>query len=162
MGEYRTERVGHLIQRIISALILEGRVKDPRVNTFLSITRVLVSRDLSYADVYVSGVRAGARPERGVEGLQNAAGFIQARLGEAMRIRKIPRLRFHADPSIREGFDMVRKIEALAAAANPAGAENPAAGEGAESSETGAAGQDIEPRDKRKGPDRRRPRVCCF
>ena len=32
-----------------------------------------------------------------------------------MRIRKIPRLRFHADLSIREGFDLVQKIETLAA-----------------------------------------------
>ncbi|MDR1319607.1 MAG: 30S ribosome-binding factor RbfA [Treponema sp.] len=128
MGEYRTERVGNLIRQIISALVLEGRVKDPRVNTFLSITRVQVSRDLSYADVYVSDIRAGAHLGRNVEGLQNAAGFIQARLGEAMRIRKIPRLRFHADPSIREGFDMIKKIEDLTAAENPStggGAENP-------------------------------------
>ncbi|MDR1588549.1 MAG: 30S ribosome-binding factor RbfA [Treponema sp.] len=129
MAEYRTERVGHLIQQIISALILEGRIKDPRVSAFLSITRVLVSRDLSYADVYVSNIRAGAQIERGVEGLQNAAGFIQARLGETMRIRKIPHLRFHVDTSIREAFDMVKKIEDLAA-------EKPAADEGAEKRES--------------------------
>jgi ribosome-binding factor A len=114
MAEYRTERLGPLIQEKISALILEGKIKDPRVNAFLSITRVRVSRDLSFADVYVSNIRADADIERGAEGLQSAAGFIQSQLGAAMRIRKIPRLRFHADASIREGFDMVKKIEDLA------------------------------------------------
>lgn len=113
MAEYRIERVGRLIQEKISTLILEGRIKDPRVNSFLSITRVSVSRDLAWADVYVSCIRADSTGGKGVEGLQNAAGFIQAQLGAAMRIRKIPRLRFHRDTSIREGFDLVKKIENL-------------------------------------------------
>jgi ribosome-binding factor A len=114
MPEFRTERVGRLIQEKISSLILEGKIKDPRVNSFLSITRVSVSRDLSWADVQVSQIRPGAGSGRGVEGLQSAAGFIQAQLGAAMRIRKIPRLRFHEDTSAREGFELVKKIEDLA------------------------------------------------
>jgi ribosome-binding factor A len=116
MSEYRTERLGQLIQEKISALILEGRIKDKRVNSFLSITRVSVCGDLSFADVYVSNIRSVDSIERNVAGLQSAAGFIQSRLGAAMRVRKIPRLRFHADLSIREGFDIVKKIESLTAA----------------------------------------------
>jgi ribosome-binding factor A len=113
MAEYRIERVGRLIREKIGALILEGKIKDPRVNSFLSITRVSVSRDLSYADVYVSHIRADSGCGRGVEGLQNAAGFIQTQLAAALRIRKIPHLRFHADTSVRDGFDLVKKIEGL-------------------------------------------------
>jgi ribosome-binding factor A len=109
----RTERLGILIQELISALILEGRIKDPRISPFVSITRVNVTRDLSYADVYVSNIRETANLERNAQGLQSAAGFIQAQLGAALKIRKIPHLRFHADTSIREGFDMVQKIEQL-------------------------------------------------
>jgi ribosome-binding factor A len=115
MAEFRTERLGQLIQEMISALILEGKIKDPRVSPFISITRVNVSRDLSFADVYVSNIRETANIGRSAEGLQSAAGFIQSQLGTALRIRKIPRLRFHADTSIREGFDLVKKIEELAA-----------------------------------------------
>jgi ribosome-binding factor A len=115
MAEYRIERLGYLIQEKISGLILEGKIKDPRVTPFLSITRVQVSRDLSYADVYVSNIREKANIERGADGLQSAAGFIQSHLGAVMRILKTPRLRFHADVSIREGFDLVKKIEELTA-----------------------------------------------
>jgi ribosome-binding factor A len=114
MSEFRIERLGRQMQEMISALVMEGRIKDPRVSPFISITRVNVSRDLSYADVYVSNIRETANRERSAEGLQNAAGFIQSHLGAALRIRKIPRLRFHADDSIREGFDLVQKIEHLA------------------------------------------------
>jgi len=113
MTEYRTERLGQLIQGIISALILEGKIKDPRVSSFISITRVNVSRDLSYADVYVSDIRETADIQRSADGLQSAAGFIQSHLGTSLRIRKIPHLRFHADTSIRDGFDLVQKIDHL-------------------------------------------------
>jgi ribosome-binding factor A len=114
MAEFRTERLGQQLQEMIGALILEGKIKDPRVSPFISITRVNVSGDLSYADVYVSNIRETANIERNAEGLQSAAGFIQSRLGAALHIRKSPRLRFHADTSIREGFDLVQKIEQLA------------------------------------------------
>jgi len=113
MAEFRTERLGHQIQEMIGALVLEGRIKDPRVSSFISITRVNVSRDLSYADVYVSDIRENANLQRSADGLQSAAGFIQSHLGHTLRIRKIPHLRFHADTSIRDGFDLVQKIEEL-------------------------------------------------
>ena len=115
MGEFRTERVGHLIQEKIGSLIVEGKIKDPRVNPYLSITRVQVSRDLAWADVYVSAFRHGANLKKSVMGLQSAAGFIQSRLAGEMRIRQTPKLRFHEDDSIREGFDMVKKLESLEA-----------------------------------------------
>ena len=113
MAEFRTERLGRLIQEMIGALVLESRIKDPRVSPFISITRVSVSRDLSYADVYVSNIRDAAGIKRNVEGMQSAAGFIQSQLGASLRIRKTPQLRFHADTSIRDGFDLVQKIEQL-------------------------------------------------
>jgi len=112
MSVYRIERLGQSIQEKISSLILDGSIKDSRVSSFLSITRVDVSKDLSYADVYVSDIR-GKNIEKGAEGLQSAAGFIQSKLGSMMRIRKIPHLRFHSDKSIGEGFDLIKKIEKL-------------------------------------------------
>jgi ribosome-binding factor A len=113
MAEFRTERLGQQLQEMIGELILGGKIKDPRVSPFISITRVNVSGDLSYADVYVSNIRETANIQHSAEGLQSAAGFIQSRLGAALHIRKTPRLRFHADTSIRDGFDLVQKIEHL-------------------------------------------------
>jgi ribosome-binding factor A len=112
MSGFRTERLGQSIQEKISSLILEGKIKDNRVSSFLSITRVDVSKDLSFADVYVSDIRE-KNIEKGVGGLQSAAGFIQSQLGSMMRIRKIPRLRFHPDSSIGESFDIIKKIDEL-------------------------------------------------
>ena len=112
MSGFRVERVGQTIQEIIGSLILEGKIKDSRVSPFLSITKVDVSKDFSFADIYVSDVR-GKNVDKGAQGLQSAAGFIQSQLGSVMRIRKIPKLRFHADSSIQEGFDIIKKIDEL-------------------------------------------------
>lgn len=112
MPQFRPVRLGQMIQEKIGALILEGRIKDNRVNSFISITKVNVSKDLSYADVHVSDIR-GTIKEKEVEGLQSAAGFIQSQLAAAMRIRKIPKLRFHADTSVGDSFDLIKKIEGL-------------------------------------------------
>ena len=57
MPNFRIERLGQTIQEIISSLILEKKIKDNRVSSFISITKVNVSKDLSYADVYVSDIR---------------------------------------------------------------------------------------------------------
>jgi ribosome-binding factor A len=113
MAEYRTERVGRLIQEKIGALIVEGKIKDPRVNPFLSITRVSVSRDLVWAEVYVSSFRSEANIEHGIVGLQSAAGFIQTQLAAVMHIRQTPRLRFHIDRSLKESFDIIHKLDEL-------------------------------------------------
>jgi ribosome-binding factor A len=113
MGEFRTERIAALIQEKIGVLIVEKKIKDPRVNPFLSVSRVKVSGDLSWADVYVSTFKPETNLARGGEGLQSAAGFIQSQLAKEMRIRLTPRLRFHEDLSIQEGFEMVKKIEEI-------------------------------------------------
>jgi len=112
MHGFRTDRLGQTIQQKIGSLILEGKIKDNRVNSFLSITKVKVSNDLSYADIYVSDIR-GSLKEKEVEGLQSAAGFIQSHLAKDMHIRRIPHLRFHGDTSIGESFDLIKKIESL-------------------------------------------------
>jgi ribosome-binding factor A len=77
-----------------------------------------VSRDLSWAEVYVSTFKPEGNLSRGVLGLQSAAGFIQSQLAAVMRIRKTPRLRFYEDTSIREGFELVQKIDGLVVNSN--------------------------------------------
>jgi ribosome-binding factor A len=113
MSEHRLERVERLMQEQIGGMIVSGKIKDPRVDSFLSIVRVEVSSDFSWADVYVSSFKTDSGLEKGVEGLQSAAGFIQAGLAREMKIRKTPRLRFHADRGLKDEFEMVQKIDAL-------------------------------------------------
>lgn len=115
MGEFRLIRLGEQLRDEISQLILRQRIKDPRVSTFLNINRVEVAGDLKYAKVYVSSFLSEAQVKKGVEGLNSAAGFIQGTIAKKLTIRQFPKLTFVADTSMKAGFDMVNRLNRLAA-----------------------------------------------
>lgn len=75
-------------------------VKDPRVGGLVSIVRVEVTNDLSYATVYISAMEGFAAAKEAVKGLESAAGYMRRELGAALRLRHVPQLRFVADDSI--------------------------------------------------------------
>ena len=75
-------------------------VKDPRVPQLLSVVRVDVTNDLSYATCYISAFGGFEESKRSVEGLKSAAGYVRRELGQALSLRHVPELRFVADDSI--------------------------------------------------------------
>ena len=113
MGQYRIQRLNDQLRDEISSLILRGDVKDPRVSTFLSINRVEVTSDLGYAKVYVSSFLPDKQVEKGVDGLNAAAGFIQREIARKLRLRQFPKLQFLVDAGMKAGFDMVQKLNEL-------------------------------------------------
>ena len=113
MGQYRIQRLNDQLRDEISQLILRGEVKDPRVNTFLSVNRVEVTSDLGYAKVYVSSFLPDKQVGKGVDGLNAAAGFIQREIAKKLRIRQFPKLQFLVDAGMKAGFDMVQKLNEL-------------------------------------------------
>lgn len=125
MESHRLDRLGEQIREEISAMVLSGKIKDPRVSSFLSITRVEVSSDLSFAKVYVSGFQGERAVKRGVAGLESAKGFIQSILSKKLRVRQFPKLAFFFDKSVRLGFEMVKKIDSLMASSESSGGETP-------------------------------------
>lgn len=118
MGEFRLTRLGEQFRDEISRMILKQQIKDPRVSTFLNINRVEITSDLSYAKVYVSSFMNEHQTLRGVKGLESAAGFIQTTLSKKLRLRQFPKLTFLLDNSIKEGFEMVQKLNELEAESN--------------------------------------------
>jgi ribosome-binding factor A len=115
VSEFRLQRVQNLVRDQISEMIMRGVVKDPRVDRTISITRVKVSRDLAYADIYVSTFRGRKKLQRAVEGLNNAAGFLHHKLRNRLRLRITPQVRFKVDNSIEEGFNMTQRLRELEA-----------------------------------------------
>ena len=113
MGQYRLQRLNDQLRDEISQLILRGDVKDPRVNTFLSVNRVEVTSDLGYAKVYVSTFLPDGQLHKGENGLNAAAGFIQREIAKKLRIRQFPKLIFVVDSGMKEGFMMVQKLNEL-------------------------------------------------
>ena len=76
MAGHRSQRVSEDIKREIVALIRE--LKDPRVSgKMLTVVRVDVSSDASFAKVFVSALEGIETAENAVKGLNGAAGFIR-------------------------------------------------------------------------------------
>jgi ribosome-binding factor A len=112
MEQYsRTTRIGDEIKRVLGMLI-EREVKDPRIG-FVTVTGVKVSRDLSLAAVYVTVGDADNLDET-MAGLSAAAGFLRKRVGESIRLRNTPELRFIYDKSLDRGFQMDALLKRIA------------------------------------------------
>lgn len=108
MAGYRIDRITEDIKRELIAILRE--VKDPRVSDMLSVVKVDVSSDLSYAKVYISSLDGIEVAKESVKGLKSAGGFIRKRLGSSLHIRKVPELTFIADDSIEKGFELFDKL----------------------------------------------------
>lgn len=110
MSSYRTDRVSEDIRREIIAIIRE--LKDPRVkDKMLTVVRVEVSSDISYAKVYVSALEGIETAKTAVKGLVSATGLIRHELGSRLRLRKTPELKFVADDSVEQGINLFRKLD---------------------------------------------------
>lgn len=111
MPSYRSDRNSEDIMRELTAIL--RRVKDPRVSGLISIVRVDVTRDMSYATVYVSSMEGEEAAKRAVKGLTSAAGFMRRELGAALRLRCVPELRFVADDSIAYSARISQTLQGL-------------------------------------------------
>lgn len=99
----RSDRVAGSLRREL-AQIIQVEIKDPEVG-FIGLSDVEVTRDLAHAKVYVT-VFEPEKAESSIKALNQAAGFLRSRLGQAMRIRAVPELHFHHDASVETGRHM--------------------------------------------------------
>lgn len=110
---FRKQRIKTLIREEIGKMIVNGFIKDPRISNLISVSDVDVSRDIKYAKVYISGFESNKSVEKSVEALNHASGFIQMKLAKRLKTRNTPILSFFVDQSIKQGIEMIKKIEEL-------------------------------------------------
>ena len=104
----RMEKINIELRKKIMEII-QREIDDPTVE-FLSITKVKTTSDLQESKVYFSLLDDG-RYERAQEMLGKMKGFIRARLGKSIRLKKLPELKFIPDESIKYSVDIYQKIE---------------------------------------------------
>jgi ribosome-binding factor A len=87
-------------------------MRDPRIG-ILSISEVRISRDLSYADVYVSMLEAESAEDREtlLAVLDNASGYLRSLLAARSKLRVTPQLRFHYVEMLERGAELERLID---------------------------------------------------
>ncbi len=108
----RIDRLGDQVRRELSQLI-QRELKDPRIG-MVSVTAVVVSRDMGHARVYFS-VLDEAEAEATCKVLQNASGFLRHNLMKQIKIRVMPQLRFYYDNSTSRGSELSALIDSALA-----------------------------------------------
>lgn len=111
MAGFHIDRISEDIKREIVSIMRE--LKDPRISDMLTVLKVEVSGDLSYAKVYISAIDGIETAKNSVKGLQNAQGYIRKQLGRRLHLRKSPQLKFIADNSIEKGMELFEKIKEI-------------------------------------------------
>jgi len=109
----RTDRVGDLLRREISA-ILSREVKEP-LAPLVTITAVRMSKDLRHACVYYTALQDDAGLKDVAAALKRSAGFVQRLIGARVQLRCVPQLRFEYDTSLRDAArmeELLRRIDA--------------------------------------------------
>lgn len=102
----REERIASIIRKNVSEII-QFKLRDPHIG-FISITDVKVSKDISWATVYVSFFNEkDIKPS--MEALNRSKGFIRSELSHMLDTRRCPEIRFVLD----DGYIKEARIEEL-------------------------------------------------
>ena len=105
----RSERVADQIQREVAEIIAQ-ELEDPRIGR-VTVSGSSLSRDLSNATLYIT-MPADGDVRRALEGLNRASGFVRRRLGQRVRMRYVPRLRFAHDETLDRATRVGELIDA--------------------------------------------------
>lgn len=117
---YRPQRLGEEIRKIISDLLIRGELKDPGFRGLVGVSAVDVTRDGSYATVFVTTTgleqSASATPEEKqvvLDAFQRSKGFIRTEVARLVRMRHVPELLFQFDDSLEYGRKMDEILSGL-------------------------------------------------
>lgn len=111
----RDLRVADFIRDELAAII-QREMRDPRVG-MVSVNEAKVSKDLSWADVYVSSYEAKTDADRDalIDVLNKAAGYFRSELAKRHSMRTTPKPRFHYDEVIERGPELEALIDSSVA-----------------------------------------------
>ena len=107
----KIERLGNVLHKEISQILMT-EIKDEDLK-FITITKVDLSSDLSYAKVYFTCLD-NEKKDKVVKDLKNASKFIRSELmRRKIEIRNMPELSFVYDDSIEYGNRIESIIEKI-------------------------------------------------
>lgn len=108
-NSHRMTRVNEEVKMEMSAII-QREVKDPRIDSLVSVVAVDTTGDLKECKVYISVLGDEEKRAQTMEGLKSSAGFIRRELAHRLNLRNTPNLHFMLDTSIERGVEMSRLI----------------------------------------------------
>ena len=110
MARVGLQRLASQVRLVISDAI-QNKLSDPRLERIASVTRVELSPDLSFADIYISVMGTESQQKVYMKGLAHAHGVLQSLVARKLRTRTCPSVRLHLDQSLKKGFETIRMID---------------------------------------------------
>ena len=93
-----------------AAHCVEFELADPRAS-FITITRVEVTDDLSFAKIFYSVYGTEGDKSRVAHMLIDASGFVRKQIARVLKTRRVPALQWIFDDSIERAAEMHKTIE---------------------------------------------------
>lgn len=113
MNEIKKKKLEKDIIRILSLLIVSGKVKDPRVS-MVSMHRAELSNDGGKIKIWITAYCDKKERNRLLRGLKSAAPYMQSVVGNNLRLRITPRIEFIWDEKFIESLKVNELIDKLA------------------------------------------------
>jgi ribosome-binding factor A len=101
------------IQKELAEMIMR-ELNDPRLPTIVSITRVKITNDLSFADVYVTVMGTPGQQTAALNALKHSAGVMRTKLTKVLSIRVAPFLRFQLDEDLKKELEVLDLLDKVA------------------------------------------------
>ena len=110
----RQERVARVVKEVVSDAIAH-HLNDPRIEGFVSVTRVDMAADLRSADVYLSIFsKDDATKNKTFAAITHARSRIQSLLAGKLQSKFSPVLRFYRDEKFKEMLETMKLIDQAA------------------------------------------------
>ena len=114
MATRRQEKVARVVKEAVSDAVAH-HLSDPRIEGFVSVTRVDMSPDLRSADVYVSVFgKDQASQNKTFAAITHAKSRIQSLLAGRLQSKFCPVLRFRRDEKFKKALEIMRLIDQAA------------------------------------------------
>ncbi len=111
MATRRQEKVARIIKEAVSDAIA-NRLNDPRIECFVSVTRVETTQDLRNADVYVSIFGGDETAQKKTfAAIEHARSRIQSLLAARIQSRYCPVLRLRMDEKFKKTLETMHIID---------------------------------------------------
>ncbi|QJC35783.1 30S ribosome-binding factor RbfA [Enterobacteriaceae endosymbiont of Donacia sparganii] len=102
---YRNLRIAYELKKQI-AKILQNNINDIRINKFSTITDIIISKDFSYAKIFIILPYKEEKfnnKKNSLFYLNKITEYIRFILKKKINLRKVPKLKFYLDSSLKEG-----------------------------------------------------------
>ena len=106
----RMIRINDEIQKELSEILRSG-IKDPRMTSMASVTRVDTSQDLKYCKAYISIMGDDDAKKSCMEAIESAKGHIRSTLASSINLRQTPEMKFILDDSLDYSFKINKMLD---------------------------------------------------